>query len=127
MNLLANILSAINNAESRGKKECLVYPSSKFAASVLRVLQKSAYIGEFEIIDDGRGGKFRIQLLGRINKCGVIKPRIGVSYKDFYKYESKYLPSRDLGILIVTTPKGVMTSREAAMQKIGGILLAYVY
>jgi small subunit ribosomal protein S8 len=127
MNLLANVLSAINNAEARGKKECLIYPSSKFVASVLRVMQKNAYIGEFEIIDDGRGGKFRIQLMGRINKCGIIKPRIGVGYRELLKYESKYLPSKDLGILIVSTPKGVMTSKEALEQKTGGVLIAYVY
>lgn len=127
MNLLANTLSAIKNAEMRNKKECIVYPSSKFVASVLRVIQKHAYIGEFEIIDDGRGGKFRIQLLGRINNCGIIKPRLGVGYRELVKYESKYLPNRELGILIISTPQGIMTSREAMEKRIGGVLLCYVY
>ncbi len=127
MNLLANTLSAIKNAEMRNKKECIVYPSSKFVVSVLKVIQKNAYIGEFEVIDDGRGGKLRIQLLGRINDCGVIKPRLGVSYRELVKYESKYLPSKDLGILIISTSKGIMTSKEAINNRIGGVLLCYVY
>ncbi len=127
MNLLANTLSAIKNAEMRNKKECIVYPTSKFVATVLKVIQKNAYIGEFELIDDGRGGKFRIQLLGRINNCGIIKPRIGVSYKELVKYESKFLPSKEIGILILSTSKGIMTSREARENRIGGILLCYVY
>ena len=127
MNLLANTLSAMKNAEMRNKKECIVAPASKFVGSVLKTIQKHAYIGEFELIDDGRGGQFRIQLLGRINNCGVIRPRLGVSYTELVKYESKFLPNRDLGILILSTSKGIMTSRECMENRIGGVLLCYVY
>ncbi len=124
---LANTLSTIWNNEMRGKKECITYPASKFVAEVLRVMQRAGYIGEFEYIDDGRGGKFRIQLLGRINKCGVIKPRFPVKKNEFEEWEKRYLPARDIGILIVSTPKGVMTHREAKKLGIGGVLVAYVY
>ncbi|RLE64831.1 MAG: 30S ribosomal protein S8 [Thermoprotei archaeon] len=124
---LANALSTIMNNEMRGKKECVIYPASKFIARVLRVMQKYGYIGEFEYIDDGRAGKFRIQLLGRINKCGVIKPRFPVKKDEFVEWEKKFLPSRDIGILIVSTPKGVMSHIEAKEAGIGGVLVAYVY
>ncbi|RLE78295.1 MAG: 30S ribosomal protein S8 [Thermoprotei archaeon] len=124
---LANTLSTVWNNEMRGKKECITYPASKFVAEVLRVMQRAGYIGEFEYIDDGRGGKFRIQLLGRINKCGVIKPRFPVKKNEFEEWEKRYLPARDIGILIVSTPKGVMTHREAKRLGIGGVLVAYVY
>ncbi len=124
---LANALSTIMNNEVRGKRECVVYPASKFVARVLRVMQKHGYIGEFEYIDDGRAGKFRIQLLGRINKCGVIKPRFSVKKREFDEWEKKYLPARDIGILIVSTPQGVMSHREAKERGIGGVLVAYVY
>ncbi|MGD0511047.1 MAG: 30S ribosomal protein S8, partial [Candidatus Micrarchaeaceae archaeon] len=40
---------------------------------------------------------------------------------------SRYIPSKDFGILILTTPKGIMTNKEARENKIGGRLLAYVY
>ncbi len=39
------------------------------------------YIGEFELVDDHRSGKIVVNLLGRINKCGVISPRFDISLK----------------------------------------------
>jgi len=96
-------------------------------AHIFRVMQKYGYIGEFEFIDDGRAGKFRIQLLGRINKCGVIKPSFSVKLKQIERWEKRYLPSKELGMLILTTPKGVVSHKEAAEQGSGGRLLAYVY
>ena len=69
------IARAMLNDETRNKRECLISPASKLIGSVLRVLQIDGYIGKFEFIDDGRFGKFDVQLLGRINKCGIIKPR----------------------------------------------------
>ncbi len=127
IDLLANALSTIMNNEVRGKKECLIYPVSKLVINVLRVMQKEGYIGNIEYIDDGRGGKLKVELLGRINKCGVIKPRFPVKKNEFEKWEERYLPARDIGLLIVSTPQGVMTHIEAKKRGIGGVLLAYVY
>ena len=124
---LANALSTIMNNEVRGKKECLIYPASKLIINVLKTMQKEGYIGNIEYIEDGRGGKLKVELLGRINKCGVIKPRFPVKKDEFEKWEERYLPARDIGILIVSTSKGVMTHIEAKRQGIGGVLLAYVY
>lgn len=124
---LANCLSTILNNELRNKRECVVAPASKLIGNVLRVIQKHGYIGEFEFIDDGRAGKFRIQLLGRINKCGVIKPRYSVKIKEMEFFEKRYLPAKDMGILIISTPKGVMSHKEAVENHVGGKLLAYVY
>ncbi|MDW8044288.1 MAG: 30S ribosomal protein S8 [Nitrososphaerota archaeon] len=126
-NVLANLLTTIYNNEVRNKKECLVYPASKLASEVLRVMQKYKYIGEFEFIDDGRSGKFRIQLLGRINKCGVISPRFSVKKNEYEMWEKRFLPAAGFGILIVTTPAGLMAHTEAREKGLGGRLLAYVY
>ena len=127
MDTLANALATIMNNEVRGHKECIIMPASKFIATVLRILQKEGYIGEFEYIDDGRAGKLKVQLLGRINKCGVIKPRYPVKKDEYEEWERRYLPSRDIGFLIVSTPKGVMTHKEAKEKGLGGVLVAYVY
>jgi len=124
---LANALVNIMNSEERGRSECIVTPGPKVIASVLRVLQKSGYVVEFEFIDDGRLGKLRIQLLGRINKCGVIKPYFSVSYTELEDWAHQYLPATDIGILILTTPKGILTHKEAIASKTGGRLMAYVY
>jgi len=130
LDTLANAMATIYNCEMRGKREAIIMPASKLIISVLRVMQREGYIGEFEYIDDGRWGKIKVQLLGRINKCGVIKPRFPVKYKDLERmphWLRKYLPSRDIGILIISTSQGVMTHREALAKRIGGVLLAYVY
>jgi len=124
---VANGLTAIKNAEMVRKKEVVICPASKLLGAILRVMQKHGYIGEVEYIDDGRAGKFRVQLLGRINKCGAIKPRFPVRKDEFEEWEKRYLPARDIGILIVSTPKGVMSHREAKKLGIGGRLVAYVY
>ncbi|HUY01325.1 MAG TPA: 30S ribosomal protein S8 [Candidatus Deferrimicrobium sp.] len=127
MDPLANCLSNIINHERIGKTEVIIEPASKIIASTLRIMQKAGYIGEFEFIDDGRAGKFRIQLLGRINATGVIKPRFAVKYHNFENWEKQFLPARDFGMLIVSTPKGLMAHKEAINLTLGGRLIAYVY
>ena len=124
--LLADALSTIKNADRIGKKECIV-KASKLVKNVLSVLQKNGYIEGFEYIEDGRGGKFRIELKGEIINTNVIKPRHAVKVTEFEKWEKRYLPARDVGILIVSTPKGVMDHKEAIKKKIGGKLLAFAY
>jgi len=127
MDVLANAMATIMNNEMRGHKECLICPASKLVAQVLRVMQRHGYIGEVEYIDDKRSGKFRVQLLGRINKCGVIKPRFPVKWRSIEEWERKILPARDVGILILSTSRGVMSHLEARKLRVGGVLLAYVY
>jgi len=68
-----------------------------------------------------------VELIGNINKCGVIKPRFPVKKNEFEKWEKRFLPAKDFGILLVSTPKGVMSHKEAYKNGIGGRLLAYVY
>jgi len=126
-NILANLFSSLQNAEMRNKKECVIIPASTLASEVLRVLQKRRYIGEFEFIDDGVGGKLRVQLLGRINKCGVISPRFPVRALKLVEWEHRYLPAVGVGTLIVSTSQGVMSHVEAQEKKIGGRLVGYVY
>lgn len=127
MDTLANGLTTIMNNEMRRKRECVINTASKLLGRVLRVMQLNSYIGEFEFVDDGRSGKFRIQLLGRVNKCGAIKPRIPVSFKEIENWEKRFLPSRDIGVLVISTSQGVLSHREIKERKIGGRLLAFVY
>ena len=127
MDTLANGLTTIMNNEMRRKRECVINTASKLLGRVLRVMQLNGYIGEFEFVDDGRSGKFRVQLLGRVNKCGAIKPRIPVSLKEIENWEKRFLPSRDIGVLVVSTSQGILSHREVKERKIGGRLLAFVY
>ncbi len=124
---LADALSIIKNAENIGKPECTISPASKLIGSVLKVMKDKGYIGDFEYIDDGKSGLFKVQLKGKINKCGVIRPRHAVKNVEFEKWEKRFLPARGFGSIILTTPNGVMTHYEARESGLGGQLLAYVY
>jgi len=127
MDTLSSGLTTIMNTEMRNKRDCVISPASKLLGRVLRVLQLNGYIGEFEFIEDGRTGKFKVQLLGRVNKCGAIKPRYSVGADGFENWEKTYLPAREMGLLVVSTPFGVVSHKEARQKNVGGRLLAFVY
>lgn len=127
MDTLANGLTTIMNNEMRYKRECMISPASKLLGRVLRVMQLNGYIGELEFVDDGRSGKFKVQLLGRINKCGAIKPHLPVSSNKIEMWEKRFLPSKEVGVLVISTSQGVLSHRESKERKIGGRLLAFVY
>ncbi len=124
---LANGMSNILNAEKIGRTEVMVSPYSKMAKAILEIMQERHYIGGFEIIEDGRGNSFKINLIGAINKCGVIKPRFSIDKAGSEKYEKRYLPAKNFGLIIVSTSQGIMTLEEAKEKGIGGKLIAYVY
>jgi len=85
------------------------------------------YLGAFEEIADGKGNFLKVNLLGNLNKCGVIKPRFSTKKNAFEKWEKRYLPAKDFGIIIISTPYGIMTHNQAKEKNTGGKLLAYCY
>jgi small subunit ribosomal protein S8 len=127
MDPLADALTNMRNNELQGNKKATIAPASKLIGRVLKTMQNEKYIGEFEYIDDGKAGKFLVELEGNINQCGVVKPRHAVKKDEFEKFEKRYLPAKNFGIIIVTTPEGIMTHKEAKEKGIGGRLLAYIY
>jgi small subunit ribosomal protein S8 len=126
-NVLANLFVTLYNNETRRKDECIILPTSKLGIEVLKTLQKDGYIGEFEHIDDKRGGKFKIKLLAKITKCGAISPRFKVKNDAYNDWEQQYLPAYNKGMLLVTTNQGVMSHHDAINKKLGGFLIGYVY
>ncbi len=124
---LADALTLIRNAERAGKPLCEIRPGSQLIGRVLKVLQHNGYIGNFEFLEYGRAGLFRVGLKGNINDCSVIKPRYAVARTDLERMEGRFLPAQDFGVLIMTTTKGVMAHGQAKTLGIGGRLLAYVY
>lgn len=124
---LANALSKIQNHERARKREVVLAPASKPIGEVLRIMQAEGYVGEFEFIDDGRAGKFRVVLQGKINGCGAIKPRYSTKKDGYEQWEKRYLPAAGFGLLVVSTQQGVMAHKKAMELGLGGRLLAYVY
>lgn len=124
--ILADVLSAIRNGDAVGQREALT-PASRMTKAVLLIMQQAGFIGDFELVDDRRGGKFRIALLGNVNGCGAIRPRSAVAADGYERWERRFLPAAGFGLLIVSTPQGVLPHAEAKARGIGGRLLAYVY
>lgn len=118
-------LTKLRNAENAGHKRCIVR-GSKLLKTVLEVMQRYGYVGEIKVIESVPK-LIEVELKGKINYCKAIKPRFSVKKDEFEKYEKRYLPGSDIGILIVSTPKGIMSHLEAKKLGIGGKLLAYVY
>ena len=124
---LAAALSNVINAERVGKREVVIKPASSLIKRVLTIMNEHGYIGQFEEVDDGKGGVLKVHLLGNLNKCGVIKPRFSTSKNELEKWEKRYLPAKDFGIILVSTPQGVLTHLLAKEKQTGGKLIAYCY
>ena len=116
-NIIANLFTTLFNTEDRRKNNCIVIPTSKLGMEVLKTLKNEGYIGDFEHIDDKRGGKFKIQLLAKITKCGAITPRFKVKKDEYNTWEQQFLPAYNRGILLVTTNQGVMSHKDAINKK----------
>ena len=99
-----------------------------FTKSVLKVMNEEGYVGTFEEIVEENGHKTLVlNLIGNINKCGVIKPRFSVKVSDIQKFEERYLIAKDMGIIIISTSQGLMTHIKAKERNLGGKLIAYCY
>ena len=123
---LANVFSQMMNSERVGKLE-VVTKGSHFVKECLTILKAHNYLKEFKGTETQQGEVIEILLNGNINKCNVIKPRFSVKKEEFEKFEKRFLPAKNFGILIVSTPKGLMTHQEAKEKNLGGRLIAYCY
>lgn len=123
---LLSALSKIMNAEKDGNRECYV-PKSNLIKDAIDIMNDNDYIGDYEVIEDGKGGKLKVNLIGNINDCSSIKPRFNAEVDEIEKWERRYLPARGFGILLISTSEGVLTHDEAKEEEVGGKLLAYCY
>lgn len=124
--LLAESLNKIKTYENLGREECVV-ASTGLVKNVLLTLKKNGYVSEVEEVQEGKFKSLKIMLSNKINNIGAVKPRHAVKVGDYQKYENRYIPSKDFGLLIVSTPAGIMSNRDAKEKRMGGRLLAYVY
>ncbi|XP_068941474.1 small ribosomal subunit protein uS8-like [Petaurus breviceps papuanus] len=135
MNVLADAFKSINNAEKQGKPQVLIRLCSKVIVRFLStpivwfltVMMKHGYIGQFEIIDDCRAGKIVVNLTGLLNKCGVISSRSDVQLKDLKKWQNNLLPSRQFGLIVLTTLAGIMDHEEARRRHTGGKIRGFFF
>jgi len=124
---LANVLSRILAADRRGLREVTMKENSKIIRRVLELLNEAGYLGATEEIADSRGSLIKVNLLGKINKCGVVKPRYAIAKDEYERFEKRYLPARDFGVIVISTNEGMMLHSQAKEKLIGGKLMCYCY
>ena len=124
---LANVMNVIMNAQKTGKSECTISPISKVIQKVLGIMQEHKYIEKFEVIDQKVLPYMKINLIGTLNKCAVIKPHFSVKKDGYEKFEKRFLPAKDVGVIVVSTSQGMITHLEAKKKGLGGSLIAYFY
>ncbi len=127
---IADLLTRIRNANSREKLE-VACPSSKIKIGIADVLRREGYIQDYWLepkehpqgmlhikLKYGPEGEFLINKINRVSKPGR---RVYKGYSDIPEVIN------GLGIVIVSTSKGIKSDRECRVEKIGGEILAYVW
>jgi len=125
MDIITKTLNEIMNAKRAGKSELVVTPISDLLLRVLDLMKKEGYI-EYRT-EKGEKFKKAVITLRKLNESRAIRPRFHFQKKELEKYLRRFLPSRNLGIVIVSTNEGVLTHGEAMEKGLGGILLAYCF
>lgn len=122
--IVADALNMIRNASKAGKKTVKAKIVSNVLIEVLKIMKQAGAVKKYKI--DSKDKSITIGL-GDVTECKSIKPRFTVKLEQIEKYRRRYLPARNLGTVIVSTNKGLMTHQEAMEEKIGGCLIAYFY
>jgi len=119
---VADALNQMMNAKRARKTELVVKHSSKFLLSVLAIAKLRGYVKNYKAEEK----TLKIEL-GALNGCKAIKPRTMVKTDEIEKYVTRYLPAKNLGVIIISTSQGLMTHTTALEKNLGGSLIAYIY
>lgn len=120
--VVADALNNIMNSARAGKAHLEIRHHSKLLLSVLAIAKLKGYIKNYK----AEGTLLKIEI-GKLNACNSIKPRFTVTTSEIDKYISRYLPAKNLGILVISTSQGLITHQTAFEKNIGGSLIAYFY
>ena len=126
---IADMLTRIRNANS-AKHDTVQIPASNIKKSIAQILVDEGYIKSFKVIEDGKQGVIEIALKYGPNKSQVITGLRRVSKPGLRIYSnSEDMPKvqNGLGIVILSTSKGIMTDKDARKANVGGEVLAYIW
>ena len=127
---IADYLTRLRNA-IKANHRVVEIPASNLKKEITKILFEKGYILNYKFIEDGPQGTIKIALkYDLVNKVSAIKSLTRVSTPGLRKYVGyKDMPRalNGLGIAILSTSRGVMTDKEASVQKVGGEVLCYIY
>jgi len=122
--IVADALNMIKNAKNAKKEIVKINIISNLLIEILKIMKQKKAIKKYKI---NSKEKFIEITIGELSECKAIKPRFSVDKNQIEKYRRRYLPARNLGTMIISTNKGLMTHEEAQEEKTGGCLIAYFY
>lgn len=122
--IVADGLNMIRNAKKTHKENVKIKRISNALVEVLKIMKQEGAIKKYKI--DSKEKSLSVTI-GDLNECKAIKPRFSCNKNQIEKYRRRYLPARNIGIMIISTNKGMMTHKEAQEEEIGGSLIAYFY
>ena len=126
---VADFLTRIRNAH-RARHQKLDIPASRLKAEIARILKEEGYIANYKPVEENGQQQLRVYLKYGPNNEAVIRDLQRVSRPGCRVYVGKDEIRRvqgGLGISIMTTPKGVMTGRQARREGVGGEILCEVW
>lgn len=126
---IADMLTRIRNASER-KHTDVVMPASNLKVDIARILREEGFIDAYETLDDGPRRALRIKLRYTPDRQPVISRLERVSKPGRRLYAgSREIPwvQSGMGCAIVSTPKGVMTGKDARRAHVGGEVLCFVW
>jgi len=122
--IVADALNMIKNAKKARKGTIKILRISNLLIEILKIMKQKGAIKKYKI--DSKEKLIEI-MLGNLVDCKAIKPRFTVDKSQIEKYRRRYLPSRNMGTMIISTNKGLVTHEEAYEEQTGGCLIAYFY
>ena len=122
--IVADALNMIKNSKNAGKEIVKIKRISNLLIEILKIMKDKKAIKKYKF--DGKNKSVEVAI-GDLHECCAIKPRFTVDKSQIEKYRRRYLPSRNMGVVIVSTNQGLMTHDEAQEKKIGGCVVAYFY
>jgi small subunit ribosomal protein S8 len=126
---IADMLTRLRNA-SRAKQPWTVVPASRLKQQIAQILKDEGYIKDFEVLSDNPQGTLKIYLKYGQDRTPALSGLKRVSKPGLRVYRGHREIPRvlgGLGTVIISTPKGLMTGRDAWRQHVGGEVIAYVW
>lgn len=126
---IADMLTRIRNA-SNAEHEKVDIPASKLKTRIAKILKEEGFIKNYRLIADNKQGILRVYLRYGAGDEKMIAGLVRISTPGRRVYvTAERVPSvlGGIGVVILSTSKGVLTDREARQQKLGGEVLCYAW
>jgi small subunit ribosomal protein S8 len=122
--IVSDALNMIKNAKRAGRDSVRINRISDLLIEILKIMKQKEALKRYKIDSKNRGVEV---VFGDFIECQAIKPRFTVNKDQIEKYRKRYLPARNIGTMIISTNKGLVTNEEAMEKETGGILISYFY